>query len=156
MQSPGTSGITSPFDLWQVHVYVYLFPYPGIIVQSLLLSGGYSYDEMVYVWDTRNMSKPLKEVSLRGGVWRIKWCPLNSDLVAAACMHNGFQVIRGHLKTGEPMEVVSSYSEHESLAYGVDWCQLPTEAAATFKDNRLTLASCSFYDHSLHIWSITM
>lgn len=98
------------------------------------------------------MSKPLKEVCLGGGVWRIKWCPLNSDLVATACMHNGFQVIRGHLRTGDPMEVVSSYSQHKSLAYGVDWCRLPM---ATAKDNRLTLASCSFYDHCLHIWSMT-
>ena len=97
------------------------------------------------------MSKPLKEGSLGGGVWRIKWCPLNSDLAAAACMHNDFQVVRGNLKTGDPLEVVASYTEHKSLAYGVDWCRLETAAKDT-----LTLGSCSFYDHSLHVWSTNL
>ena len=93
------------------------------------------------------MARPLKDCNVGGGVWRIKWSPLNSDLAATACMHNGFHIVRGNLKSGDPLEVVSSYSEHKSLAYGIDWCQL----AAAPKD-QLTLASCSFYDHSLHIW----
>ena len=93
------------------------------------------------------MARPLKDCNVGGGVWRIKWCPLNSDLAATACMHNGFHVVRGNLKSGDPPEVVSSYSEHKSLAYGIDWCQL-----ATASKDHLTLASSSFYDHSLHIW----
>lgn len=91
------------------------------------------------------MQHPLKELSVGGGVWRLKWCPTKPDLLAAACMHNGFHIIHGDLKTAEPFKSVASYSEHKSLAYGVDWCHLLTE-------NQLTLASCSFYDHSLHIW----
>ena len=33
------------------------------------------------------------------------------------------------------------YNEHESLAYGADW----------ISDN--VAATCSFYDHSLKIWT---
>ena len=112
-----------------------------------------SYDEIMYVWDIRNLTSPLKEGNLGGGIWRIKWCPLNPDLAAAACMHNHFQVIRGNLRTGEPLKVLSSYCEHKSLAYGVDWCQVKPAAVGEHKDSPLTLASCSFYDHSLHIWN---
>lgn len=111
------------------------------------------------VWDTRNILRPLKEVCLGGGVWRIKWCPSHSDLAAAACMHNGFHIVHGHLKTTDPMEVVCSYSEHKSLAYGVDWCQLAAETVAkvtTDMGHQFTLASSSFYDHSLHIWSTSL
>ena len=94
------------------------------------------------------MQSPLKELSVGGGVWRLKWCPTTPDLLAAACMHNGFHILCGHVETAEPMKIVASYLEHESLAYGVDWCQLSSE-----KKHQLTLASCSFYDHSLHIWT---
>ncbi len=94
------------------------------------------------------MQHPLKELSVGGGVWRLKWCPTEPRLLAAACMHSGFHIIHGDLKTAEPLKIVTSYSKHKSLAYGVDWCQL----LSAEKENHLTLASCSFYDHSLHIW----
>ena len=103
----------------------------------------------MYIWDTRSLQRPLKELSVGGGVWRLKWCPSKPHLLAAACMHNGFHIIHADLKTAEPLRAVASYSEHKSLAYGVDWCQLETAAEG---ENQLTLASCSFYDHSLQIW----
>ena len=93
------------------------------------------------------MQEPLKELNVGGGVWRVKWCPTNPDLLAAACMHNGFHIVHGNVKTGDPLKAVASYSEHKSLAYGVDWCQ-----QTPVSENQLTLASCSFYDHSLHVW----
>ena len=109
-----------------------------------------SYDETVYIWDVRSLQHPLKELNVGGGVWRLKWCPSKPHLLAAACMHNGFHIIHANAQTAEPLTVVASYSEHKSLAYGVDWCHGQLEKADS--ENQLTLASCSFYDHSLQIW----
>ncbi len=94
------------------------------------------------------MSRPLKEADLGGGIWRIKWNNEQSDLLATACMHNGFQLVQCHMTTASDPEVLCSYKEHKSLAYGIDWAPSYSD-----DDNDVTLASCSFYDHSMHIWT---
>ena len=109
------------------------------------------------VWDVRNLSHPLKHVSLGGGVWRVKWNTALTDLVAAACMHNNFCVVDTHLATSDPMGVACQYKEHSSLAYGVDWCRRHEKVTEGEQDmRRFTLASCSFYDNSLHVWTAAM
>lgn len=102
------------------------------------------------------MAQPLKEFGLGGGVWRIKW--RQPDFAAVACMHNGFNIVDCHIGTEDPVEVVCSYGEHKSLAYGIDWCRLthPTLAqpdATEYPSELALLSSCSFYDHSLHLWT---
>ena len=52
-----------------------------------------SYDEVVCVWDARHMTQPLCEVGVGGGVWRLKWHPVDKSLLLAACMHNGCHVL---------------------------------------------------------------
>ncbi|XP_078691350.1 diphthine methyltransferase-like isoform X1 [Branchiostoma floridae x Branchiostoma belcheri] len=117
-----------------------------------------SYDEHVLLWDTRNMRGPVADVHVGGGVWRLKWHHVNKDLLLAACMHNGFHILNLSKLTadGDDPSVVASYMEHQSLAYGVDWCrqtissaQMSTPSATPGKP---LLASCSFYDHSLQLW----
>lgn len=107
-----------------------------------------SYDECLRVWDVRSISKPINETSLGlgGGVWRIKHHPSVPGLVLAACMHNGFAVVK--IK-GETAEVIETYSKHESLAYGADWQrgQLCQEGK-----RKSVVATCSFYDRLLRIW----
>ncbi|XP_038064458.1 diphthine methyltransferase-like isoform X2 [Patiria miniata] len=106
--------------------------------ENLLASG--SYDESVMLWDTRHMRQPLTETSVGGGVWRLKWHPSHGNLLLAACMHNGFHIIDcATVVNGNCQSLVASYMEHQSLAYGVDWCQhanLPCEqlTASSFTD----------------------
>jgi diphthamide biosynthesis protein 7 len=115
--------------------------------EHVLASG--SYDEAVRVWDTRRLARPLATVPVGGGVWRLKWHPTEVCTLAAAAMHNGFHVLTFSAEAdGAPAWAGAPaghmhYTRHASLAYGLDWCQ---------QAGSRTLASCSFYDHSLHIW----
>lgn len=71
-------------------------------------------------------------------MWRLKWHPEQDDVALAACMQNGFAVIKF---TDSP--AVYSYPYQKVLGYGADWVCCGTEWLA---------ATCSFYDKSLHLW----
>jgi diphthine methyl ester acylhydrolase len=105
-----------------------------------------SYDEHVRLWDMRALATPIltQKLSCGGGVWRLAWHPSEQDTLLAACMQNGFAVLRGG-------ELWQSYcpgakeGEHGSLGYGVGWCQ-PAPG-------RFAAVTASFYDRSLHVCS---
>ena len=105
--------------------------------EHILYSG--SYDEQLRTWDIRNPKSPVTSVLLGAGVWRIKQPLSDSNLLATATMGNGFHII-----DKKEMEVLAHYEEHDSLAYGVDW----------HSSDHTILASCSFYDHLLKVWTI--
>ncbi|GAB2240773.1 hypothetical protein Droror1_Dr00021291 [Drosera rotundifolia] len=109
-----------------------------------LLTG--SYDEHLRVWDVRSISKPVNDTSigLGGGVWRIKYHPSVPNLVLAACMHNGFAIVK--INEGNA-EVIETYNKHDSLAYGADW-----QIGGSGKIMSNVVATCSFYDRLLRVW----
>ncbi|KNA14881.1 hypothetical protein SOVF_103340 [Spinacia oleracea] len=112
-----------------------------------LLTG--CYDEHLRVWDVRSISKPVNETSvcLGGGVWRIKYHPFVKDVVLAACMHNGFSIVK---LNNENPEVIETYNKHDSLAYGADWQKCRSDQEGRREDN--VVATCSFYDKMLRVW----
>ncbi|KAJ7169893.1 WD40-repeat-containing domain protein [Mycena filopes] len=116
-------------------------------VENLLAVG--SYDNTVRLFDKRKPLVPVTQVDVGGGAWRVKWHPSPSrenDLLVA-CMHDGFKVVR-FAQTGESLangEVIQRFDVHTSLAYGADW--------SFASETNTLIASCSFYDHSLHMWT---
>jgi diphthine methyl ester acylhydrolase len=111
-----------------------------------------SYDNSVRLFDARKPLSPVAQADVGGGAWRVKWHPSatrNTDLLVA-CMHDGFKIVRFGL---EPIvdrcDIIKRYDAHESLAYGVDW----SFATGGNTDSNTMIASCSFYDHALHLWS---
>ncbi|KAI5065461.1 hypothetical protein GOP47_0020156 [Adiantum capillus-veneris] len=128
-----------------------------------------SYDEKLRIWDTRMLSQPIAEkvLALGGGVWKLKWSPFDKDCLVAACMHNGFMVVK---MQGDELVLAMEYKKHQSLAYGVDWFRGPSKAFVTqsvlhdaevekreafvgnLESSLPLVASCSFYDCSLHLW----
>jgi len=103
----------------------------------------------------------LSEISVGGGVWRVKWHPSSARRhdILVACMHDGFKVIQPRtpldledrvagptLLNGVEYKVTQRFDEHQSLGYGVDWSHASNAGGSTL------VASCSFYDHILHTW----
>lgn len=117
-----------------------------------------SYDESIVTWDNRYMKTPICEIPTGGGVWRLKWHPECSTILLAACMHNGYKIFE-YSDTLLSAECIYSYTEHVSLAYGVDWCLDAQPTTTTSKQNSslkcgTKIASCSFYDKLLTVWSV--
>jgi hypothetical protein len=80
------------------------------------------------------MSHPVIEKKTIGGVWRLK--PREDQLFVAACY--GGCVVVGSVDF-EPL--VTEYTEHESMAYGI----------GALSNN--SAVSCSFYDKLVQFWS---
>lgn len=112
-----------------------------------------SYADTVYLFDTRKPTSPLDEVAVGGGVWRVKWHPSaeRKDDLLVACMHVGCKVINfeERLLTRDH-SITTSFTKHTSMAYGADWSYASRVAAKGSQDS--LIASCSFYDHILHLW----
>eukprot|EP00559_Dactyliosolen_fragilissimus_P000797 CAMPEP_0184869104 /NCGR_PEP_ID=MMETSP0580-20130426/32884_1 /TAXON_ID=1118495 /ORGANISM="Dactyliosolen fragilissimus" /LENGTH=527 /DNA_ID=CAMNT_0027370373 /DNA_START=110 /DNA_END=1690 /DNA_ORIENTATION=+ len=116
-----------------------------------------SYDEGIRIWDMRymtNNTKPLLRIpDLGGGIWRIKWHPEVEGKILIAAMHGGCRILNipnftssTNIIDDQPatIDILSSFTEHESMAYGADWI--------LSKNNNEVAASCSFYDRQGFIW----
>lgn len=122
-------------------------------------------------------------ISIGGGLWRVKWlvpegCP-HSYLVLA-CMHGGCRVSRikfTHLTGDDNRDKWAvreeSFVQHKDsrnpqhLAYGVDvlsctavaessQAEAESEGGDALHKYKLELASCSFYDNLIQLWSCTL
>jgi diphthamide biosynthesis protein 7 len=86
------------------------------------------------------LKSEVESLDVGGGIWRIKQ-QLEHDILLIAAMHGGFLVLDKDDNDQVHKVVTAKYQEHQSLAYGADW--LPSGLVAT----------CSFYDHLMRIWS---
>ncbi|CAD6244171.1 GSCOCG00013282001-RA-CDS [Cotesia congregata] len=113
-----------------------------------------SYDETLRLWDTRNFRRPVSETKLGGGIWRLKWDPLEARYLLAACMYGGFRIVDCQNK--DDPQVIAEYLEHQSIAYGCDWCALSVEEAenCSSQEYHQLVATCSFYDKMLKLSSV--
>jgi len=114
-----------------------------------------SYNNLVQLFDARKPLVPFAHVDVGGGAWRVKWHPSfcrKRDLLVAS-MQDGFKIVTfdehssdGDLPVRNSGRLIRRFDEHTSLAYGVDW------SFALFTNHDTIIGSCSFYDHTLHLW----
>jgi diphthine methyl ester acylhydrolase len=88
--------------------------------------------------------RTLAQVDLGGGVWRFRWHPTNPDCALVACMQNGFAIVR--VQADGSLVRHFEYQHQKVLGYGASWCQ----------EGDGIVATCSFYDRSVHIWQAPM
>ena len=105
----------------------------------------------------RQMKAPLQihEYDAGGGVWRLKWHPVLRDYIALACMHGGAmiaQVVYGDEGQAKGITGRCRYEAHASMTYGIDWYKAASAPKGGGGCFRPVLATCSFYDHALHLW----
>ena len=114
-----------------------------------------SYDEVVRLYDVRNLKAPLGRASVGGGVWRIRWHPSHDGKMLVGAMHGGCRVVdAGNF---ENPQIVSKFTKHESMAYGADWLVGGVDGEGRGGDEdggRASdyAASCSFYDRRVCLW----
>ncbi|CAB0032241.1 unnamed protein product [Trichogramma brassicae] len=109
-----------------------------------------SYDEQLRHWDTRQLKRPVHELPLGGGLWRLKYEPSPQQpprYLLAAGMYGGFFLV--DVVDQEQPRVVENFQEHKSIAYGCDWSY-----SKRADDDPPLVATCSFYDHCLKLCSI--
>lgn len=110
-----------------------------------------SYDSRLRIFDARNPARPIIDrdgLDVGGGIWRVKWHPTDQSKLLIAAMHGGFRVVNVPLLDEGQLECVTSFDEHQSIAYGCDWDYSPKYA----KDSPRLVCSASFYDARMHIW----
>lgn len=115
-----------------------------------------SYDAHLRIFDARAPAKPLLELELPGGIWRTRWhpSPARSGDILNACMQGGFAVVRlGQDEAGGQSDVADFTQAAVVktfpgvLGYGADWSRVPGEDSG-----ESIVATCSFYDHVMHVW----
>jgi diphthamide biosynthesis protein 7 len=149
------------------------------VQEGVLLTG--SYDEAVRTWDARMLRRPLASCPVGGGVWRLKWSPHDPALLLAACMYNGFHVLRQGREGGwlppcalgdgevdlarlhslthvraHPHMLQPDPGTPEGFAPVHHYEEHASIAygADWFHEPRLRglVGTCSFYDHLFHLW----
>lgn len=133
-----------------------------------------SYDEKIRIWDMRKLGggggtsrgrMPTMEDcahDVGGGVWRIKWHPLDASRMLVGAMHGGCRVLQieglqsssrgANFEDGARIDIqtVKEFREHKSMAYGADWIVSRNSHTNTHVE---AAASCSFYDKAAFIWN---
>lgn len=134
------AGARTPTFIYKRHVMGVTTMQSNPNKEHMLATG--SYDETIYFWDTRSMRAPINTFQTPGGgIWRLKWHPTNENRLLSASMHAGAFVLDINDIATEA-SLSTSFLNHTSMAYGADW---------SFADPNL-VASCSFYDHIMHLW----
>lgn len=101
-----------------------------------------SYDEQLRLFDRRAFARPVQQLSLGGGIWRIKLNPVDPTLLLCACMYHNFSIVRVEKDKGFRLECVLHHGQ-DKICYGADW----GKQRGLREGPSYNFATCSFYDN---------
>lgn len=116
-----------------------------------------SYDERVRVFDLRDAARTpiIESAQLGDGAYHLAWHPRWAGILAVAGMRSGLPLLQVDASPENPQlhectryAANASEGQHGSLAYGVSW------QSTSASDGLWFAASASFYDKSVHVWSV--
>lgn len=102
------------------------------------------------------MKQSYNNVKVGGGVWRLKWEPKKEEYLLSASMFNAVHLID---TSSNLANICQSFGEKNNrLFYGADWCHLnDTQLEHVTKSSaKRIIATCSFYDHRLDLFSVNI
>lgn len=116
-----------------------------------------SYDERVRLLDLRALAGPALAESERlgDGAYHLAWHPGWPGVLAVAAMRSGLPLLLAGEGAGGGLLEWGRYAAdapegcHGSLAYGVSWRRCAEPGGSAW-----LAASASFYDRSVHLWSV--
>eukprot|EP00929_Paragymnodinium_shiwhaense_P015049 TRINITY_DN123056_c0_g1_i1.p1 TRINITY_DN123056_c0_g1~~TRINITY_DN123056_c0_g1_i1.p1 ORF type:complete len:355 (-),score=71.58 TRINITY_DN123056_c0_g1_i1:19-1083(-) len=120
-----------------------------------------SYDERLRLWDLRNLAHPVTTGSRCGdGTYRIRWDA--SGHIFVASMRAGVLIcdggVAGVADSGPSLEVLMRHGHgqgsdeaEEGIAYGLS----VQPAAGCQSSSSFRVASASFYDKSIQVWTVS-
>ncbi|XP_012234135.2 diphthine methyltransferase [Linepithema humile] len=131
------------------HIYGVTSIHNNIVKPHTLVTG--SYDQILRLWDTRNLNQPISKIDLEGGIWRLKWDPFKHQYLFAACMSEGFRIVNWSSEV--LMSVCGHYDEHSGLSYGCDWSSLNKEdlKRLNISTGNTLISTCSYQDCALKL-----
>ncbi|KAJ8905270.1 hypothetical protein NDN08_001778 [Rhodosorus marinus] len=108
-----------------------------------ILTGG--YDDHIRFFDMRSLKRSTEPpIQLEGSPWRIKYHPEDPRYILLPAMYAGAYLLRrDDARNGGNQ--ICHYRGHQSIAYGACWMDSTVDP--------LSVATCSFYDHAVHVWS---
>uniref|UniRef100_A0A1I7YQR3 WD_REPEATS_REGION domain-containing protein n=1 Tax=Steinernema glaseri TaxID=37863 RepID=A0A1I7YQR3_9BILA len=101
-----------------------------------------SYDDHIRVFDERNLSVPLREAKLNGGVWQVNRIRGDDFRLICACMYGGWQII-----DPESLETIAQNQDiGKDLLYGA--------SAVCLEENKYSVACCTFNNYTVTLESV--
>lgn len=111
----------------------------GLPSPNHLMTG--SYDEHLRLFDKRAFNRPIQEIDLKGGIWRIKLNPVDLNLILCACMYHNFSIVQYSFESGFLLDAEIEHGK-DKICYGADWGRQKGPALS----KSYKFATCSFYD----------
>ena len=131
---------------------------------NVLLTGSYDEKVRILVHDRNGRWKSNAEKSLDGGVWRLKLLARGTNSIGsetsetsyhvlASCMHAGAKILAVcfDMSKGWSINVLGECTQHESMNYGSAATGVVEAGDSSIS---YTIASTSFYDRKLCIWTL--
>ncbi|VWU48129.1 diphthine methyltransferase, putative [Hepatocystis sp. ex Piliocolobus tephrosceles] len=106
------------------------------------------YDNMIRVFDIRNLQKPVRTLDVESSIWRIKFLYKNNTmkkLLVAAC-DGGAKVFK---KINDDFIFEKGICNNKELTYGIDVIDVFDREK---KKKKKIYLSCSFYNKEVQMW----